>query len=200
MKDLDLIIIATNNKGKLNEFKEILNKLSIRIESLNEYEQVFDIEEDGQTFEENAIKKAETICNLLNKPTIADDSGLMVDMLNGLPGIYSARFAGEDKSDQKNNEKLLTMLQGVKLNDRKAEFVCAIALAIPKEPTIVVKGSVNGLIALKPQGTNGFGYDPLFYLPEYDKTMAELKPEEKNKISHRALALEELFSVLGKRK
>lgn len=192
------VVVATKNQGKLKEFIKMFKELNIAVRSLNEFENIPDIEETGKTFEENARIKAEYIRDLLNLPTVADDSGLMVDYLNGQPGIYSARFAGEDKNDKINNEKLLSMLVGVDEAKRTAKFVSAIAIAVPNEETVIAKGTVSGVISLTPKGNNGFGYDPLFYLPEYQKTMAELTPEQKNKISHRANALENLRKKIHK--
>lgn len=192
------VVIATKNQGKLREFSRMLNKLSINVHSLAEFENLPEVTEDGKTFAENAIKKAELIRDDLNLPVIADDSGLEVDILDGKPGIYSARFAGEEKDDQKNNEKLLLELNGIKMEERSARFISAIALAVPDGKTIVVQGNVEGLIAFEPKGNNGFGYDPLFYLPDYDKTIAEISPELKNRISHRAKALQKLIKLLDK--
>lgn len=193
---VDQVVVATTNKGKLREFSSMLEKLNISVYSLEDYPKVPDVIEDGLTFEENARKKAETICRHLNKPTIADDSGLEVDALNGQPGIYSARFAGKEKDDKNNNNKLIELIKNIDMEKRTARFVSAIALAIPHKETIIVRGTIEGLILDKPRGTNGFGYDPLFYIPSYGKTMAELEPESKNKISHRANALNKLVTLL----
>lgn len=193
---LNEVVVATKNQGKLREFASMLNELGIKLYSLAEFSEISEIEEDGDTFEENARKKAEWVSDHLQLPAIADDSGLMVDVLDGAPGIYSARFAGEDKDDLKNNQKLLHLLEGVKEDQRTAHFVSAIALAVPREPTIVVSGTIDGFIVNDPRGNNGFGYDPLFYLREYDQTMAEISPELKNQISHRALALKKLVEIL----
>lgn len=190
------IVLASNNQGKIAEFNNIFSELGITIKSLAEFGDMPDIVEDGSTFEENAKKKAETIKNIINIPVIADDSGLMVDYLNGEPGIYSARFAGEEKNDEKNNQKLLSLLEGVNFENRKARFVCAIALAIPNRETIITRGICEGYIGQEFMGSNGFGYDPLFYLPEYDKTMAEIEAKLKNNISHRSKALKELIKVI----
>lgn len=192
------IVVATHNKGKLSEFRKLLEELNITVKALTEFEDIAEVEEDGNTFEENAIKKAETIRDILHLPVIADDSGLAVDYLNGEPGIYSARYAGPEKDDNKNIEKLLVQLTGVEKSDRTAQFVSAIALAIPNKPTIVVKGTVKGIIGFEAKGSNGFGYDPIFYLPDYDKIMAEIPPELKNKISHRARAMENLRKAIDK--
>ena len=192
------VVIATLNEGKLKEFKSLLGQLGIEVHSLDEFKNIPDVEETGKTFEENAKIKAEFIRDLLNIPVIADDSGLVVDALNGQPGIYSARFAGVEKNDQKNNEKLLALLQGVEPSKRTARFISTIALALPKEQTIVVRGTVEGIIGYELKGSNGFGYDPLFFLQEYQKTMAEISPDLKNKISHRARAMQELVQIINK--
>jgi len=193
------IVIASRNKGKLDEFKSIFSSLGVSIRSLDDYSEIADVIEDGHTFEENACKKAETISCLINLPVLADDSGLVVDALDGKPGIYSARYAGEEKDDRKNNEKLLNSLEGVDLKRRTARFICALALSVPKSNTIIIKGTCEGLIGFEPKGNNGFGYDPLFYLPEYNQTMAEISPKLKNIISHRAVALNEMVAILKRK-
>lgn len=186
------LIVATKNSGKLKEFKQILERNGYSIKSLLDYPEIEDIVEDGTTFAENALKKARTIANHFQTAVIADDSGLVVDALDGAPGIYSARYAGEEKSDKKNNEKLLRELEGVPLDKRTAAYVCAIALAYPDGDEVVFEGRCHGIIAKEPLGKNGFGYDPLMYIPEMGRTMAELSPQEKNQISHRAIALNKL--------
>lgn len=193
------IIIATKNEGKLREFKSLLANFDIKVRGLGDFDTIPEIIEDGETFQDNAKKKAEGICKVLNLPTIADDSGLVVDFLNGMPGIYSARFAGDDKNDDKNNARLLDLMQGIETKKRSAKFVCAIALAIPNEPTIIVQDAIEGSITIEPKGSNGFGYDPLFYIPEYRKTMAEIPSEVKNKISHRAKALQKLVIIINEK-
>ncbi|MGD9677438.1 MAG: XTP/dITP diphosphatase [Vulcanibacillus sp.] len=193
------IVIASRNKGKLDEFKSIFSSLGVTIKSLDDYLEIADVVEDGHTFGENACKKAETISRLINLPVLADDSGLVVDALDGKPGIYSARYAGEEKDDRKNNEKLLNSLEGVDLKRRTARYICALALSVPKSNTIIIKGTCEGLIGLEAKGSNGFGYDPLFYLPDYNQTMAEISPKLKNIISHRAVALNEMVAVLKRK-
>ncbi len=193
------VIIATKNKGKLREFESLLANLNVKVRSLEEFDSIPDIIEDGETFQDNAKKKAEEICKIFNLPTIADDSGLVVDFLNGMPGIYSARFAGDDKNDDKNNARLLELMQGIETKKRSAKFVCTIALAIPNEATIFVQEAIEGSITFEPKGLNGFGYDPLFYIPEYGKTMAEIASDVKNKISHRAKALEKLIIIINEK-
>ncbi|MFC7371287.1 XTP/dITP diphosphatase [Fictibacillus iocasae] len=191
------IVVATKNAGKVKEFQNMLHPKGFSVLSLLDYEEIEDVEETGTTFEENAKLKAETICEVLQTPVIADDSGLEVDALGGEPGVYSARYAGEEKDDNKNIDKLLQELEGV--GNREARFVCALAVAIPDKPSAVFRGTCEGEIAHERRGTNGFGYDPVFYLPEKKKTMAELEKEEKNLISHRAAALRHLQETLSLR-
>ncbi|WP_017726680.1 XTP/dITP diphosphatase [Halalkalibacterium ligniniphilum] len=186
------ILIATKNKGKVAEFEAIFKDKGMTVSSLLDYPEVPEIEENGETFSENATIKAEAIAQRFKKPVLADDSGLMIDALDGRPGIFSARYAGLEKNDQKNNEKVLLELTGVPEEKRTARFHCAIAFARPNEETIVFEGQCEGYILQAPQGDGGFGYDPIFYLPNYQKSMAELTKEEKNKISHRAKALARL--------
>ncbi|KAA1039977.1 XTP/dITP diphosphatase [Macrococcus equipercicus] len=182
------IVIATGNQGKINDFKYIFPEDNvIGIQTLVPD---FDVEETGTTFEENARLKSEAGCSLLGKIVIADDSGLAVDALNGEPGIYSARYAGPAKNDEANIDLLLGNMAGI--TDRSAQFVCAIAVSEPGRATRTYRGEVAGEIALERQGTHGFGYDPVFYLPAYRKTMAELTNEEKAEISHRRQAIEQL--------
>lgn len=192
------IVVASKNKGKAKEIHELLQDLNIEILTLNDINFDADIEETGNTFEENAIQKAETIASLCNEITLADDSGLEVDALNGAPGIYSARYAGEGASDQDKNNKLLIELENVPMEKRTARFVCVVALKFPDGPQIVVRGECEGRINFKPVGENGFGYDPLFFVPEYGMTMAEMDESFKNKISHRAMALKKLKEELTK--
>lgn len=190
------IIIATNNKGKVREFEQFFAKYDIKVKSLADIRKKIRIEETGSTFRENALIKARTVCKALKKPVLADDSGLEVAILNNQPGVYSARYAGENSNDYLNNQKLLYMLRGVPFKLRKARFVCALALVYPKGKEIVVGGTCEGYILEEMRGKNGFGYDPLFYVPALNKTFAELTEEEKMKISHRGRALEELEKVL----
>lgn len=190
------IVIATRNKGKAKEFEALFNKKGYAIQTLLDYPEVPDVEETGVTFQENALLKAETIAEQFETLVLADDSGLKVKALHGQPGVYSARYAGEEKNDAKNNAKLLNELADVKDEDRAAVFHCSLALAMPGKTSLVVDGEVAGQIMGVPRGENGFGYDPLFYLADKEKTMAELTEEEKNDISHRAVALENLEEVL----
>jgi ribonuclease PH len=186
------IVIATRNSGKAKEFAALFAKEGYQIKTLLDYPDLPDVEETGMTFEENARLKAETIAQLLQQPVLADDSGLVVDALNGMPGIFSARFAGERKSDAANNAKLLHELTNVPDEQRTAHFHCTLVFAAPQKESLVVEADWDGRIARIPQGDNGFGYDPLFIVPGYDKTSAELTSEEKNKISHRGMAVKEL--------
>lgn len=186
------IIIASNNKGKINDFKSIFPNDNVI--GISEVIQDFDVEETGTTFEENARLKSEAAAKALNKRVIADDSGLEVFALNGEPGVYSARYAGLDKNDEDNIDKLLENL-GEEMN-RDAQFVCVISMSAPGEPTRTFKGTVPGVITTERQGDHGFGYDPIFYLPEKGKTMAELTTEEKGEISHRGNAIKKLNAYL----
>ncbi len=181
------IFLATGNKHKIKEIEKIFKMDNVEILSINDGIEIPEVEEDGTTFEENSKKKALEIAKFTNMITIADDSGLCVDALDGAPGVYSARYAGEHGNDLDNNKKLVRELQGIE--NRKARFVCVITLAKPTGETYSFRGEVEGDIIDVPQGTEGFGYDPHFFMKEYGKTLAEI-PEIKNKISHRARALE----------
>lgn len=196
MDKLKQILIATKNIGKVNEFKALFSQMGIEVKSLLDFPEVTDIEETGSSFVENAVLKAEAISVQFNEVVIADDSGLTIDVLNGRPGIFSARYAGEEKNDQANNKKVLSELVGVPFEKRKAHFQCALAVAFPQKETITVEGVCDGYITEDPVGNNGFGYDPIFFIVEKNKTMAQLTKEEKNKISHRALALAKLSKML----
>jgi XTP/dITP diphosphohydrolase len=191
------VIIATKNPGKAREFEHIFAPRGIAVKTLLDYPEIEDVEETGSSFEENAALKAKSVSQQLTKMVIGDDSGLIVDALDGRPGIYSARYAGEKpKSDQKNLEKVLLELRGVPEDERTARFYCALAVALPGKETITVAGTCEGRILEEQRGTNGFGYDPIFYIPEKRCTMAELSSDEKNKISHRANALKKLEGIL----
>lgn len=190
------IILASNNKDKVKEVKEILKGYDII--SMKEAGIDVDIEENGTTFEENALIKAREIMKLTGQITMADDSGLEIDYLNKAPGVYSARFMGHDTSYDIKNKALIQKLEGVKGSDRSGRFVCAIAVCFPDGREIVKRGTMEGLIAEEIKGDNGFGYDPIVYLPEYGKTSGELAPEEKNKISHRGKALALIKEELDK--
>ena len=190
------IILASNNKDKVKEVKEILKGYDII--SMKEAGIDVDIEENGTTFEENALIKARAIMKLTGQITMADDSGLEIDYLNKAPGVYSARFMGPDTSYDIKNKALIQKLEGVKGSDRSGRFVCAIAVCFPDGREIVKRGTMEGLIAEEIKGDNGFGYDPIVYLPEYGRTSGELAPEEKNKISHRGKALALIKEELDK--
>ena len=190
------IILASNNKDKVKEVKEILKGYDII--SMKEAGIDVDIEENGTTFEENALIKARAIMKLTGQITMADDSGLEIDYLNKAPGVDSARFMGHDTSYDIKNKALIQKLEGVKGSDRSGRFVCAIAVCFPDGREIVKRGTMEGLIAEEIKGDNGFGYDPIVYLPEYGKTSGELAPEEKNKISHRGKALALIKEELDK--
>lgn len=177
---------------------EILAAYGIEVLSLHEFPQIGDIKEDGETFKANAIKKATVTADLAGLTALADDSGLEVDYLNGAPGVFSARFAGEERNDFANNKKLLRLLTGVPPEKRTARFQCVIAIARPGGPVYTVQGTCEGVIAGEPRGEGGFGYDPLFYLPEYGKTFAEIDLALKNRISHRGRALDGARDVLAR--
>jgi XTP/dITP diphosphohydrolase len=190
------VIIATKNPGKAREFEHIFAPRGVEVRTLLDFPEIPDVEETGTTFEENAILKAEAVSKILDKMVIGDDSGLIVDALEGRPGIYSARFAGEPKNDEANTAKLLNELSGVPEKERSARFYCALAVAVPNQETLTVSGTCEGRILNESKGTNGFGYDPVFYVPEKGLAMAELSSNEKNKISHRANALKKLDVIL----
>lgn len=183
------VIFATGNEGKMKEIREILGDLDIELLSLKDAGITADIEENGSTFEENAIIKAKAISQLTEEIVLADDSGLEIDYLNKEPGIYSARYMGEDTSYHIKNSNLIQRLEGVPDQQRSARFVCAIVAAFPDGTVKTVRASMEGRIGYEEKGENGFGYDPIFYLPEYGCSSAEISMEEKNKISHRGKAL-----------
>jgi XTP/dITP diphosphohydrolase len=187
-----ILVLATRNRGKVREIGSALATPSLALQSLNDFPDLPEVIEDGASFLENALKKARTISDSLHLPVLADDSGLAVDYLQGAPGIYSARFSGPRATDQENNEKLLTLLQGVPEEKRTARFVCLLVLYPPSGRWVRTEGICEGRIAVAPEGDQGFGYDPVFYLPEFQKTMAQLPLEMKNWISHRAKALEKM--------
>ncbi|MGT2710860.1 nucleoside-triphosphate diphosphatase [Streptococcus oriscaviae] len=192
----DSILIATKNEGKTKEFRNFFEKLGYQVENLNDYPELPDVAETGLTFEENARLKAETIAQLTGKMVLADDSGLKVDKLGGLPGVWSARFSGPDATDASNNAKLLHELAMVfEKKDRSAQFHCTLVMAAPDRESLVVEADWAGYIGTSPRGEHGFGYDPLFLVGETGRTSAELSLEEKNKISHRAQALEKLLEA-----
>jgi non-canonical purine NTP pyrophosphatase, rdgB/HAM1 family len=193
---MDKIVFATANEGKVKEIKEILKDFPIEVLSMKEMGITANIEEDGTTFEENSLIKARAISKLTGLPALADDSGLEVDYLNGEPGIYSARYLGRDTDYDYKNNYIINKLSDAKEGERSARFVCVISLVLPDGREFVERGVVEGLIGYEQKGENGFGYDPIFYLPEYGKTSAELSPEEKNKISHRGKALSAMKKLI----
>ena len=185
-----ILVLATRNQGKISEFKDLLSGFEIDIKSIKDFGTIPTVEEDGVTFEDNAYKKAYFTAKVLGFPALADDSGLIVEALRGVPGVYSARYAGEKATDEDNNRKLLDAMNGVA--NRKAAFECVIAIAVPKGPALIYDGRCDGEIAHEMRGENGFGYDPLFYYPPLKKTFAQLSQEEKNRVSHRGKAMAEL--------
>ena len=190
------ILLATRNKGKVREFREALKGLEVQIRSLTDFPNPPEIEEDGRTFAENALKKARFYSKLYGRITLSDDSGLEVDVLKGAPGVYSARYSGKGASDSTNNQKLLKELERVSLSRREARFKCSIAIVSPDAREAIVEGACKGRIGFKEVGKRGFGYDPLFILPQYGKTMAQLTLSEKNRISHRGKALRKLRKIM----
>lgn len=186
------VVIATQNKGKAKDFETMLSPLGYQVLTLLDVAQDMDVEETGVTFEENAILKAEAVSHALGIPVISDDSGLEIDALDGEPGVYSARYAGGAKSDDANIDKVLEKLDGVPESERTARFRCVLAVSAPGQQTETFSGSCEGIILSERRGDNGFGYDPVFFVPDLDKAMAELKPHEKAAISHRGNALRKL--------
>ena len=185
------LVLGSRNLGKIKEFQALLKGENLILLSWQDFPYPFSVKEDGKTFQENALKKAETTARITGEIAIADDSGLEVDFLNQRPGILSARYAGPKANEEDNNAKLLQELKGVPLSKRGARFVCAIVICTPE-------GNWDWVITESPRGEQGFGYDPIFFVPELGKTFAELSPEEKNRISHRAQAVEKLRPLLKK--
>lgn len=190
------LVIATRNKGKVAEFKELLKDFDLEVRGLDDFGPIPEVVEDGKSFEENALKKARFTAKALGLPALSDDSGLVVKSLGGAPGVYSARYAGQSGDDEANNKKLLRAMEGI--SDRQAEFVCVIAIAVPRGPALIYEGRCQGEILFQPRGRGGFGYDPVFYYPPLGKTFAELSLEEKNKVSHRGKAMRELKAEFHK--
>lgn len=194
---MDTIVAASRNEHKIKEIDEITSKFGLKIISRDDAGVPnVEIEEDGATFEENSFKKAYEIMKFTGKTSIADDSGLEVEYLHGAPGVYSARFAGEDANDKKNNEKLMSLLEDLPYKEKRARFVSVITMVYPDGKKLVARGECYGHILSEPIGDNGFGYDPLFVPDGYQRTFAQLTSEQKNKISHRAKALEKLAIML----
>ncbi len=192
------LLVATKNLKKLKEIKEILLPFNLNITSLADYPQAPRIIENGKTFRENAVKKAFKIARFTQKLTLGEDSGLCVDALGGRPGIYSSRFSGKNKSDRQNNLKVLRLLGDLALSKRKARYVCAVALADKNGLVGVVEGRCAGWIGLQPKGASGFGYDPLFVIPKYNKTFAQLGEKIKHRLSHRYHALKKAGKIIQK--
>lgn len=194
------MIFATGNMGKMKEIKAILGDIGEEILSMKEAGIDMDIVEDGSTFEENAIIKAKAVMERTGKLALADDSGLEIDALNKEPGIYSARYMGEDTPYEIKNSNLIERMKGVKGKDRSARFVCVIAAAFPDGEIITTRGTIEGVIVEEPAGENGFGYDPIVYVPEYGMTTGQMDPDAKNAISHRGKALTAMKKILEERK
>ncbi len=196
---IEKVVLATRNRGKVAELRELLEGLGIELPSLEHFPNVPEVEEDGETFETNARKKAGVVARCTGLPALADDSGLEVDTLNGAPGVRSARFSGDHATYTENNEKLLRMMKEVPWEKRTARFRCALALAFPDGDGTVqtLEGTCEGRITEQSKGENGFGYDPLFFVPELGKTFAQISRSEKGKISHRGRALKQLKQLLS---
>ena len=192
------IIFATGNQGKMREIKQIMADMDVEVVSMKEAGIFVDIEENGTTFEENALIKARVIAKESNTLVLADDSGLEIDFLDKAPGVMSARYMGEDTPYEIKNAHILELLKDVQGNERSARFVCAIAAVFPDGKEFTTYATIEGQIAQKSAGENGFGYDPIFFVPEFGKTTAELSPDEKNKISHRGKALTKMREILQK--
>ena len=190
------IVVASTNKHKIKEIAAIMQPHGYQIKSLLDYPDIPDVRETGATFEENAILKATTIAKQLNQPVLADDSGIEVDALNGMPGVLSARWAGSQKNDLANLELLLSQLADVPTERRTARYVCVAAYVEPERTAKTARGEWQGVVAIEPTGTNGFGYDPIFWLPDQGKSVAELSEAEKDSISHRLKAFTQLAAVL----
>jgi XTP/dITP diphosphohydrolase len=191
-----ILVIATRNKGKTLEIKELLKGFPVEIKNLDDFGPIPHLEEDGDTFVENAYKKANFAARILGLPALADDSGLIVEALDGAPGIHSARYAGENATDEQRYLKLLDHMKGK--SNRKASFECVISIAVPTGPALTYEARCEGLIATEPAGSNGFGYDPVFFYTPLNKTFAQITREEKNRVSHRGKALAELKSEFDK--
>lgn len=190
MTERQLLVLASRNAGKTGELRELLKDFPVELKNLDDFGSIPPVEEDGTTFDENAYKKAAFTAKVLGLPALADDSGLEVDALGGLPGVHSARYAGPNASDTDNSAKLSSEMKGK--TNRAATFVCVISIAVPAGMALTYEGRCEGLIAEAPAGENGFGYDPLFYYPPLKRTFAQLSVEEKNQVSHRGKAMAQL--------
>ncbi len=191
-----IIVLATTNKGKLREMQNIFKAYPVELKTLSDFGPIPEVIEDGETFDDNAYKKAAFTARILGYPALADDSGLCVDALNGAPGVYSARYAGENATDADNVAKLLDAMADQE--NRKASFQCVISIALPTGPALTYEGICEGVLTREPAGENGFGYDPLFFFPAYNKTFAQISMEEKAKVSHRGKALGEINREIDK--
>ena len=196
MDNLITLVIATRNTGKTSEIRDLLKGFPINIKNLDDFGPIPEVEEDGNTFDENAYKKASFAARILGLPALADDSGLLVEALGGAPGVHSARYAGENATDEQRRAKLLQEME--EKTDRRAAFECVISIAVPTGPALTYEARCEGLIAREPAGSNGFGYDPIFYYPPLKKTFAELTMQEKSRVSHRGKALRELRDEFDK--
>ena len=190
------LVLATKNRGKVSEFKDLFKGFDFEVKSLNDFGPIPPVIEDGKTFEDNAVKKAQFTAKVLGLPAIADDSGLTVKALGGKPGVFSARYAGEGSTDEANNIKLLRTMKGIE--QREAAFICILAIAVPRGQALIYEGTCEGLVTQEISGNQGFGYDPLFYYPPLNKTFAQMSAAEKNGVSHRGKAMAELKGELGK--
>ncbi len=196
MQNSIILVIATRNKGKTYEIMDLLKEFPVNIKNLDDFGPIPAVEEDGDTFDKNAYKKASFTSRILGLPALADDSGLVIKTLGGAPGIHSARYAGENASDEQRCSKVLSEMKGK--TNRRAAFKCVISIAVPPGPALTYEGHCEGLITKKPAGSNGFGYDPIFFFSPLNKTFAELTREEKNRVSHRGNALRELRAEFDK--
>ena len=196
MDNLITLVIATRNTGKTSEIRDLLKGFPINIKNLDDFGPIPEVEEDGNTFDENAYKKASFAARILGLPALADDSGLLVEALGGAPGVHSARYAGENATDEQRRAKLLQEME--EKTDRRAAFECVISIAVPTGPALTYEARCEGLITREPAGSNGFGYDPIFYYPPLKKTFAELTMQEKSHVSHRGKALRELRDEFDK--
>ena len=196
MNKLMTLVIATGNPGKTAEIRDMLENFPVNIKSLADFGPIPPVEEDGDTFDDNAYKKASFVSKVLGLPALADDSGLVVEALGGAPGVYSARYAGENATDEQRYTKLLSEMKGK--TNRKAAFECVLSIAVPPGPALTYEASCEGLIAEQPAGEGGFGYDPVFYYPPLEKTFGQLTRQEKSRVSHRGKALQELREEFDK--
>lgn len=196
MDDQLTLVIATRNPGKTKEIQDLLKGFPIDIKNLDDFGPIPEVVEDGETFDDNAYKKSSFTARVLGLPALSDDSGLCVDALDGAPGVYSARYAGENATDAENCAKLLAELKG--RENRNASFKCVISIAVPTGAALTYEGSCDGIILESPRGENGFGYDPVFFFPSHNKTFAEISREEKSYVSHRGKALRELRNEFDK--